>query len=152
MKFLNFFSLKAQFRDESIKKEKLGNLVKKNYIFKIFFILDNNIILKSNKVFFYRTKKLDTYFKQSNNIIFIARKKNELFFCIIINRSFFKSQNIYSKTLISNIRDAIGYLNNEEAGLLTSGFFLARWIKSNRFCGKCGNRNKVSLNGKVNWL
>ena len=148
MKFLNFFSLNPKLRDESIKDSDILTLADKKNIFNFFFILEDTVLTNQENIFFYKTSKLD-YLKNVKNIIFIGKKKNHFFFCRYISYYSFKSEKIFFKTKASKVRDAINFCDKETTGIITSGFLLSSWIKENKYCGKCGNKTKVVLNGHL---
>ena len=43
-----------------------------------------------------------------------------------------------------NLRDCINLVNNEHVSYLSALFFLERWKNENKFCSKCGAKNKFN--------
>ncbi|OUX16502.1 MAG: hypothetical protein CBE11_02035 [Rickettsiales bacterium TMED251] len=143
MKFLNHFSLSKDLRDSKIIEKELSKLTKKNnYNFKIFFLIDDNVVTCKDVVFFYETNNIYSDLLEKNNFAYIGKKAKTIFLSSFVSKeklSFLNKSNILE---YRNIREVLFSNNREISSLVSSGFQLMQWKKDNKFCGKCGFKNR----------
>ena len=143
MKFLNHFSLSKELRDSKIKEKELSKLTKNNnYNFKIFFLVDDNIVTYKDAVFFYETNDIYSDLLEKNNFACLGKKNKTIFLSSFIPKKKFSYLNKSNTLEYENIREVLFSNNREISSLVSSGFQLMQWKNDNKFCGKCGFKNR----------
>ena len=150
MKYLNYYSLKHNYRKYG--KEKLF-LDKNRYInysdIKVFFICNEEILFKNNKIFFHflNFSKLPNYFKKNAN--FIVAESQHPILAIKISKQLKNRDRLFDNTITRKVRDCINSLNKKESSIISAAFFLIKWQNANNYCGFCGGKTKTLDFGHV---
>ena len=137
MRNLHLFSIKNK-----IDFENNLNIFNSNQFYECSFICDNKIILFEKKICFIKFKDLKHLKIKKENFNFLGKKGDTLFIGASISLKKFKK--IFKDRLFSlvSLRDCISLVNNEQVSYLSSLFYLEKWKSENKFCSKCGKRNK----------
>ena len=139
MQNLHLFSIKNK-----IDLESNHNLFKSNLFYECSFIVNNKIILFNNKNCFLKFRELKKLNIKKENLYFLGKKDKTLFIGASISLK--KIKKILKDKIFSlvNLRDCINLVNNEHVSYLSALFFLERWKNENKFCSKCGAKNKFN--------
>ena len=139
MQNLNLFSIKNK-----IDLESNLDLFNSNLFYECSFVVHNKIILFNNKNCFLKFRKLEKLNIKKENLYFLGKKDKTVF--IGASLSFRKLKAIFKDKIFSlvNLRDCVNLVNNEHISYLSALFFLERWKNENKFCSKCGAKNKFN--------
>ncbi len=139
MKNLHLFSIKNK-----IDIDSNNNLFKSNLFYECSFIVNNKIILFSNKNCFLKLRELKKLNIKKENLYFLGKKDKTVF--IGASLSLLKIKMVFKDKIYSlvNLRDCINLVNNEHVSYLSALFFLERWKNENKFCSKCGAKNRFN--------
>ena len=139
MQNLHLFSIKNK-----IDLESNHNLFKSNLFYECSFIVNNKIILFNNKNCFLKFRELKKLNIKKENLYFLGKKDKTVF--IGASVSLQKIKTVLKDKIFSlvSLRDCINLVNNEHVSYLSALFFLERWKNENKFCSKCGAKNKFN--------
>ena len=139
MQNLHLFSIKNK-----IDLESNHNLFKSNLFYECSFIVNNKIILFNNKNCFLKFRELKKLNIKKENLYFLGKKDKTVF--IGASVSLQKIKTVLKDKIFSlvNLRDCINLVNNEHVSYLSALFFLERWKNENKFCSKCGAKNRFN--------
>ena len=139
MQNLHLFSIKNK-----IDLESNDNLFESNPFYECSFIVNNKIILFNNKNCFLKFRELKKLNIKKENLYFLGKKDKTVFIGASI--SLRKIKTILKDKVFSlvNLRDCINLVNNEHISYLSALFFLERWKNENKFCSKCGAKNRFN--------
>ncbi len=139
MKNLHLFSIKNK-----IDIESNNNLFKSNLLYECSFVVNNKIILFNNKNCFLKFRELKKLNIKKENFYFLGKKDKTVF--IGASVSLLKIKTVLKDKIFSlvNLRDCINIVNNEYVSYLSALFFLERWKNENKFCSKCGAKNRFN--------
>ena len=139
MQNLHLFSIKNK-----IDLESNHNLFKSNLFYECSFIVNNKIILFNNKNCFLKFRELKKLNIKKENLYFLGKKDKTVF--IGASVSLLKIKKVLKDKIFSlvNLRDCINLVNNEHVSYLSALFFLERWKNENKFCSKCGAKNRFN--------
>ena len=137
MKNLHLFSIKNK-----IDIESNNNLFKSNLFYECSFIVQNKIVLFNNKNCFLKFRELKKLNIKKKNFYFLGKKDKTVF--IGASVSLRKLKAVLKGKIFSliNLRDCINMVSNELVSYLSALFFLERWKNENKYCSKCGEKNK----------
>tara|TARA_Y100000591_G_scaffold331841_1_gene367033 strand:- start:740 stop:1618 length:879 start_codon:yes stop_codon:yes gene_type:complete len=139
MQNLHLFSIKNK-----IDLERNLDLFKSNLFYKCSFLVNNKIILYNNKDCFFKFKELKELNIKKENLYFLGKRDKTVF--IGASVSLRKIKMVLKRKTFSlvNLRDCINLVNNEHISYLSALFFLERWKNENKFCSKCGAKNRFN--------
>ena len=139
MQNLHLFSIKNK-----IDLESNHNLFKSNLFYECSFVVNNKIILFNNKNCFIKFRELKKLNIKKENLYLLGKKHKTLF--IGASVSLLKIKKVLKDKIFSlvNLRDCINLVNNEHVSYLSALFFLERWKNENKFCSKCGAKNRFN--------
>ncbi len=139
MQNLHLFSIKNK-----IDLESNHNLFKSNLFYECSFIINNKIILFNNKNCFLKFRELKKLNIKQENFYFLGKKNKTVF--IGASVSLQKIKMVLKDKIFSliNLRDCINLVNNDHISYISSLYFLERWRNENKFCSKCGAKNKFN--------
>ncbi len=139
MRNLHLFSIKNK-----IDLESNSNLFKSNLFYECSFIVNNKIILFNNKYCFLKFRELKKLNIKKENLYLLGKKDKTVF--IGASVSLLKIKKVLKNKIFSlvNLRDCINLVNNEHVSYLSALFFLERWKNQNKFCSKCGAKNRFN--------
>ena len=137
MQNIHLFSVKNKIDFESNL-----NLYNSNLLYECSFIINNKIILFNNKNCFLKFKELKDLKIKKENIYFLGKRNKTIFIGVSVSLQKLKKLFKDKAFTFVNLRDCINLVNNEHISYLSSLFFLERWKNENKFCSKCGARNK----------
>ena len=139
MQNLHLFSIKNK-----IDLESNHNLFQSNLFYECSFVVNNKIIIFNNKNCFLKFRELKKLNIKKENLLFLGKKDKTVF--IGASVSLLKIKTILKDKIFSlvNLRDCINLVNNEHLSYLSALFFLERWKDENKFCSKCGTKNKFN--------
>lgn len=139
MQNLHLFSIKNK-----IDLESTDNLFKSNLFFECSFIVNNKIILFNNKNCFLKFRDLKKLNITEENLYLLGKKDKTVFIGASI--SLRKIKTILKDKVFSlvNLRDCINLVNNEHVSYLSALYFLQKWKNENKFCSKCGAKNRFN--------
>ena len=137
MQNLHLFSIKNK-----INLEHNYNLFKSSLLYECSFVVNNKIILFNNKNCFIKFKDLMKLHIKKEKLYFLGKKDKTVFIGASISLQ--KIKTILKDKVFSlvNLRDCINLVNNEHISYLSALFFLERWKNENKFCSKCGVKNR----------
>ena len=139
MQNLHLFSIKNK-----IDLESNHNLLKSNLFYECSFVVNNKIILFNNKNCFLKLRELKILNIKQENLYFLGKKNKILFIGASVSLRGIKTllkDKIFS---LVNLRDCINLVNDEHVSYLSALFFLERWKNENKFCSKCGAKNRFN--------
>ena len=139
MQNLHLFSIKNK-----IDLERNHNLFKSNLFYECSFVVNNKIILFNNKNCFLKFRQLKKLNIKQENLYFLGKKNKILFIGASVSLRGIKTllkDKIFS---LVNLRDCINLVNDEHVSYLSALFFLERWKNENKFCSKCGAKNRFN--------
>ncbi len=139
MQNLHLFSIKNK-----IDLERNDNPFKSNLFYECSFMANNKIILFNNKNCFLKFRELNKLKIKRENLYFLGKKNKTVF--IGASVSLTKIKTILENRIFSlvNLRECINLVNNEHVSYLSALFFLERWKNENKFCSKCGAKNRFN--------
>ena len=139
MQNLYLFSIKNK-----IDLESTDNLFRSNLFYECSFIVNNKIILFNNKNCFLKFRDLKKLNIKKENLYLLGKKDKTVF--IGASLSLAKINRILKYKIFSlvNLRDCINLVNNEHVSYLSALYFLERWKNENKFCSKCGAKNRFN--------
>ena len=139
MQNLHLFSIKNK-----IDLESNHSLFKPNFFYECSLIVNSKIILFNNKNCFLKFRAFKKLNIKKENLYFLG-KKDKTFF-IGASVSLRKIKMVLKDKIFSlvSLRDCINLVNNEHISYLSALFFLERWRNENRFCAKCGAKNRFN--------
>ncbi len=137
MQNLHLFSVKNRIDFESNL-----NFFKSSLFYKCSFILDNKIVLFNNKDCFLRFKGFKNLQIKKENLYLLGKKGNTIFVGASISLTKLKSLSKDKSFSLVNLRDCINLVADDQISYLSSLFFLEKWRGENKFCSKCGAKNK----------
>ena len=137
MRNLHLFSIKNK-----IDFENNLNILKPNQYYECAFICNNKIIFFEKKICFIKFKDLKHLKIKKEYLNFLGKKGNTLFIGASITLKKFKKLFKDRPFSLVSLRDCISLVNNEQVSYLSSLFYLEKWKSENKFCSKCGKRNK----------
>ena len=139
MQNLHLFSIKNK-----IDLESNHNFFKSNLFYECSFVLNNKIVLLKNKNCFLKLKELKELNIKNENLYFLGKKDKTVFLGASVSlrklKEILKEKFFY----LVNLRDCINLVNNEHVSYLSALFFLERWKNENKFCSKCGVKNRFN--------
>jgi NAD+ diphosphatase len=139
MQNLHLFSIKNK-----IDLESNPSLFKSNLFYECSLIVNNKIILFNNKNCFLKFRELKKLDIKKENIYFLGKKNKTVFIGASLSLRKIKTV-LKDKTFsLENLRDCINLVNNEHVSYLSALFFLERWKNENKFCSKCGAKNRFN--------
>ena len=137
MQNLHLFSVKNKIDFESNL-----NFFKPNLFYECSFILDNKIVLFNNKDCFLRFKGFKNLQIKKENLYLLGKKGNTVFVGASISLRKLKDLSKDKSVSLANLRDCINLVADDQISYLSSLFFLEKWKRENKFCSKCGAKNK----------
>ena len=139
MKNLYLFSIKNK-----INLESNDNVFKSNLFYECSFIVSNKIILFNNKNCFLKLRELKKLNIKKENLYLLGKKDKTVF--IGASLSLLKIKKVLKDKVFSlvNLRDCINLVDNEHISYLSSLYFLERWNSENKYCSKCGAKNRFN--------
>ena len=139
MENLHLFSIKNK-----IDFESNDNLFKSSLFYECSFIVNNKIILLNNKNCFLKFRELKILNIKKENLYLLGKKNKTVF--IGASLSLLKIKKVLKDKIFSlvNLRDCINLVNNEHVSYLSALFFLTRWKNENKYCSKCGAKNRFN--------
>ena len=139
MQNLLLFSIKNK-----IDLESNHNLFKSNLVYECSFIVNNKILLFNNKNCFLKFRELKKLNIKKEKFYFLGKKDKTVF--IGASLSFQKIKKVLKNKIFSlvSLRECIDLINNEHVSYLSGLFFLEKWKNENKFCSKCGAKNKFN--------
>jgi len=139
MQNLYLFSIKNK-----IDLESNHNLFKSNLFYECSFVVNDKIILFNNKNCFLKFRELKKLNIKKENFYFLGKKDKTVF--IGASVSLRKLKAVLKGKIFSliNLRDCINLVKNEHVSYLSALFFLERWKNENKFCSKCGAKNRFN--------
>ncbi len=145
MQNLYLFSIKNK-----IDLQSNHNLFKSNLFYELSFIVKNKIILFNNKNCFLKFRELKKLKIKKESFYFLGKKDKTVFMGASV--SLRKLKAVFKDKVFSlvNLRDCINLVSNEHVSYLSALFFLERWKNENKFCSKCGSKNK--FNNLTNYI
>ncbi len=144
MDYLNFYSLLRQEETEKVTTLKHSKLYRTNKtIYNFLFIFDGKIVMKNNSPFFYTSKYISKQFHKLSLSI-ISFIKNDIFILCILNEKDINKYDFLIDSESFNVRDALFNLKIKNANIVSAGYSLYKWQKTNAYCGSCGNKNKIN--------
>ena len=145
MQNLHLFSIKNK-----IDLESNHILFKSNLLYECSFVINNKIILFNNKNCFLKIIELKKLNIKKENLYFLGKKDKTVF--IGVSGSLRKIKTVLKDKTFSlvSLRDCINLVNNEHISYLSALFFLERWRNENKFCSKCGAKNR--FNNSKNYI
>ncbi len=148
MNYLNFYSLLREKNSEKFRTLRPKKLLSfNNVIYNFLFIMDGKIFMKNNNPFFFTLKKISKEFIELP-LSFISSSGNNIFLlCDCNNTKKIKIEFLKGCDFL-HIRDALLSLENNVASIVSAGYSLYSWQNNNKFCGKCGTKNKFDDNGQ----
>jgi len=137
MKNLHHFSIKNKINFESNL-----DLFKSKLSYNCFFIDNNKIVLFNRKDFFLQFKNLEDLKIKKENLYFLGKKGKTLYLGAAV--SLYKLKKLYNEQTFSllSLRNCIDLVNQEQISLLSYLYYLDRWKRENKFCSRCGAKNK----------
>lgn len=139
MQNLHLFSIKNKIDFESNL-----NLLQSIFTYKYSFIFNNKLIFFNKKEFFLNCKKLKNLKVKKGNLYFLGKKSNTIYVGIEVSlRKIKELSNGRSFSEVS-LRDCIRLINQEQVSYLSFFYFLVKWKNENKFCSKCGAKNKFN--------
>ena len=139
MQNLHLFSIKNK-----IDLESHDNLFKSNLFYECSFIVNNKIILFDNKNCFLRFRDLKKLNIKKENLYLLGKKNKTVFMGASLSLVKIKKVLKYKVFSLVNLRDCINLINNEHISYLSALYFLERWKNENKFCSKCGAKNRFN--------
>ena len=139
MQNLHLFSIKNK-----IDLESTDNLFKSNLFFECSFIVNNKIILFNNKNCFLKFKDLKKLNITEENLYLLGKKDKTVFIGASLSLVKIKKVLKYKIFSLVNLRDCINLVNNEHVSYLSALYFLQKWKNENKFCSKCGAKNRFN--------
>ena len=139
MQNLHLFSIKNK-----IDFEKNLNIFKSNSFYECSFVMNNKIILFNNKNCFLKFRELKNLKIKRENLYFLGKKGKTVFIGTSISSQKLKELSKDKVFSLVSLRDCINLVNNEHVSYLSALFFLERWKNENKFCSKCGSKNRFN--------
>ena len=139
MQNLHLFSIKNK-----IDLESTDNLFKSNLFFECSFIVNNKIILFNNKNCFLKFRDLKKLNITEENLYLLGKKDKTVFIGASLSLVKIKKVLKYKIFSLVNLRDCINLVNNEHVSYLSALYFLQKWKNENKFCSKCGAKNRFN--------
>ncbi len=139
MKNLHLFSIKNK-----IDLESNDNLFKSNLFYECSFIVNNKIVFFNNKNCFLKFRELKKLNIKKEDLYLLGKKDKTIF--IGASLSLLKIKKVLKDKIFSlvNLRDCINLVHNEHISYLSALYFLERWKNENKFCSKCGAKNRFN--------
>ena len=137
MQNLNLFSIKNKiYFDENL------NATKNISSYKCFFICNNKLVFFKNKCFYITIKSIKFLDIKTENIYFLGKSKNVLFIGASLSLKKIKAIFFNKFHSLISLRDSINITDKTQVSYLSALYFLQNWKKNNKFCSKCGFKNK----------
>ena len=137
MQNLNYFSLPQKFRDLSLEKKSLKEVQKEyKFQFKIFTFVNHSLVFKNNEVFFIENIIQKKFLHKK--LVFLGKNRNTLYYCTSISQQVYKRESVFKATIKLDVRDSLKFLNSFSSAIITYGYSIIDWHRSNSYCGKCG--------------
>ena len=145
MQNLHLFSIKNK-----IDLESNHNLFQSNLFYECSFVVNNKIVIFNNKNCFLKFRELKKLNIKKENLLFLGKKDKTVFIGASVSLRKIKTV-LKDKTFsLISLRDCINLVNNEHVSYLSALFFLERWRNENKFCSKCGAKNR--FNNSKNYI
>ena len=139
MQNLHLFSIKNK-----IDLENSQNLFKSNLFYECSFVVNNKIILFNNKNCFIKFRELKKLNIKKENLYFLGKKDRTVFIGASVSLRKIKTILKDKSFSLVNLRYCANLVNNEHVSYLSALFFLERWKNENKFCSKCGAKNRFN--------
>ena len=139
MRNLYLFSIKNK-----IDLQSNHNLFKSNLFYECSFIVNNKIILFNNKNCFLKFRELKKLKIRKDSFYFLGKKDKTVFIGTSVSLRKLKEVSKDKIFSLVNLRECINLVNDEHVSYLSALFFLERWKNENKFCSKCGAKNRFN--------